>query len=80
MAVRVDQAGQNGSARGVDHLGIAAQLERFAVQEPLHLAVIANQNAGKAFQLAVLADLDATGITDQRIGQSGCGGGGEEQR
>ena len=51
---------------------------RFALGEQLnHLAVITNENASEAHQLAIGVDLNAVGIVDQRVRQRG---GGEGQR
>ena len=76
MAVRVDQAGEQGLAAHIDtRVGGRARLS--LGEQLCDLAVITNNNAGEAHELALRIDLDAVGIVDQRVGQRG---GGEGQR
>jgi hypothetical protein len=77
MAVRVDQAGKDGAALRIDDLGIAAELEFLPTQQPLHLAVVADQYTGEALELAVAAHLQAVGVGDERVREGR--GGGEER-
>ena len=70
MAMRVDQAGQQRPALGVDDICVA-KLQHFAMEQPFHLAVVADQDAGEALQLAIRIDLDAVDVGDQRVGEGG---------
>ena len=68
MAMRIDQAGKHGPALGVDDVGVA-ELQHFAMEQPFHLAVIADQHAGEPLQLAVRINLHAIGVGYQRVGE-----------
>ncbi len=70
MAMRIDQAGKHGPALGVDDVGVA-ELQHFAMEQTFHLAVITDQNAGEALQLAIRVDLYAVGVGYQRVGEGG---------
>src|SRR3546814_16321323 len=81
MAVRVDQPGD-------ERLALAVLLEIgafgalvLAVEQLLHLAVGADDEAGEAHELAVLVERDAVDVIDERVGvrggceEEGCDGG-----
>jgi hypothetical protein len=67
VAVRVDQAGQEGSALAVDHM-LEHLRRRRSGQDALHLAVVADQQAGEVLQRAVGANLHAVDVADEGLG------------
>ena len=72
MAMRVDQAGQQRpSARRRRACAGERRHRRACAMVCTHLAVVADQQAREALQLAVGADLDAVDVVDQRVGESG---------
>ena len=75
MPVRVDQAREDSPALRIDDVCVA-ELEHLAVQQMFHPAVITDQDAGEALELAIRIDLDAVEVVDERIG---VGRGGEQR-
>jgi len=77
MAVRVDEARQQRPALPVD-LMLDRPVQLFgALDQLLDLAVVINDEAAEPLELAVLPDLDAVDVIDQRIGE--CGRRGEKR-
>ena len=79
MAVRVDQAGQQRPPVCIDPL--RDLWPRVTLGEQSNDApILADDQPSEALQPTLRIDLDAIGIVDQHVGQSGGGNGGEEQR
>ncbi len=73
MAVRIDQAGQQGASAAIDFLR-RGRFRLVGPDQPLDLAVVAHQQSGEAENPALIIDPDAIDVIDQG---RGIGGGGE---
>ena len=74
MPMRVDQAGHQHPPAAVHHARARRQLQLLALQHPLHLAVITDQQTGETLDLPVGSGANALHIGDQHVGKGGLGG------
>ena len=68
MTMCIVQAGKYGTPLSVDYDGVT-KLQHFAMQQPLHLPVISNEDAGEALKLSAGIDLDSIRVRNQRVGE-----------
>jgi len=69
MAMRVDQAGEQGAAAAI-HLTFDRASEFLgALDELFDLALVIDDQPAKSLELAVHPDLDAVDVVDERVGE-----------